>query len=1284
MFIYNRPRSEAEKLHNKEAISLAEHVRAQRQIDVHNADYGFLNKTKFNSNFIEFFQAEADRRPDSIHWSMAVAYFKKFAGKVFLFKHLNEALCEGYKNYLLSSPAVGRSKRKIQKNTAATYFSRFKSTLKKAYRNKYISTDLGNFIYNIKVNDTHRPYLFKDELQKMANAECSCPMVKRAGLFSALTGLRYCDIEHLKWGDIQGTSGNCYILYKQNKTGKAEYYPVLFNQARLAESLYHIDASSSISKARLFGEKLIRLIAKLEVENIDGKTQVEIIQYLQNQNIFPEIVGSLFHTIRKSGNDASHNGESTKQEASFVLKKLFTLSKWFFETYENDYIEAKNYELPPEQSKIETENLAHKLAELSEQILDYQNKIELLNHSKQTINFRRNKSTESANRIDWSELETRLQLIDEQLRQAGWECDTEKLNYKYQKTLPQKGKNIAIAEWPCDTKYADYALFIGLELYGVVEAKKYGTDISTDLHQSKIYAEKIVENDGFKTLGEWDSYKAPFLFSTNGRKYLEQLKTKSGIWFQDIRVDTNRAYALRGWFSPNGLKEIYERDAVAGNKKLTESDYDYLASPQGLGLRDYQIEAIKSVENKLIEEPYDRRALLVMATGTGKTRTINGLIYRFIKANRFKRILFLTDRTLLAGQARDSVVENKIEDQQSFGGIYKFEDMTVAKPDSETRLHFATVQSMVKRLFYSNENPLTVDTYDCVIVDEAHRGYQLDKEMNEDDFGIRSEEDYVAQYRKVLDYFDAFKIGMTATPALHTKEIFGDSVFDYSYRQAVIDGNLVDHEPPYNISTNLNSEGIKWQKGEKPKAYDAETGEITDLEALDDELQFDVEHFNKQVLNDNFNRAVVHYLVENLDPNGQDKTLIFAARDSHADTIVDMLKEEFEKIGIDVHHKAIQKITGSVYENVQLTRDFKNERYPNIVVTVDLLTTGIDIPTICNIVFMRRVRSRILYEQMLGRATRLCPEIGKEAFKIFDAVKLYEALKDFTQIQTVSNPSYSFAQLIEETERITDEQRLNKQIEQIVAKLQRKSKVVTAQQEEHINLHSGGKSIPELIDDLKNINPADIKTKVEKLSSLWNYLDTQVYKKYSQIYSDHSDEVREVTRGYGNAEKPEDYIEGFRKFIKENINTIAAINVICNKPQELDRKSLKELKLILDEQGFNEISLNTAWKSSKNINIAADIIAYIRTVSMGIDLVTPQQRVQNAITKIKSSKNWNVHQLKWIERFEKHLIAETVMTKKDLDLKPFLDDGGFTKINKIFNNELEELIIELNNDLYSA
>lgn len=1061
-------------------------------------------------------------------------------------------------------------------------------------------------------------------------------------------------------------------------------YSVLYETAHLAEILYYVDPSSSVAKSRLFGEKLIKLIAEFETEILGIKSQFESIQYLHQNDILPDVIKDLFHRIRLAGNNASHEGVGKKQDALDTLKSIYMLSRWFYETYENEYISDTLYELPPPAKSAEVEELSGKVQELSVQIQQYEEKIKGLNASKEEISKRRKTAQTSASKLGFSELETRIQIIDEQLRKAGWEADTTLLNYKNHKTLPEKGKNKAIAEWPCGTKYADYALFVGLELYGIVEAKKYGTEISTDLHQSKVYSEKVNAAHDALLLGDWDPYKVPFLFSTNGRKYLEQLKTKSGIWFLDIRKNTNHAYPLKGWYAPQSLKDLYERDIESANQKLAESPHDYLTSPSGLHLRAYQIDAIKSVENKLIENPDDRSALLVMATGTGKTRTINGLIYRLIKANRFKRILFLTDRTLLATQARDSIKDNIVEAQQSFGGIYQFEDLKSRIPDAETRLQFATVQSMVKRIFYSEEAPLTVDAYDCIIVDEAHRGYQLDKEMNEDDFGIKNEEDYVAQYRKVLDYFDAFKIGMTATPALHTKEIFGDSVFNYSYRQAVIDGFLVDHEPPYNIETKLNTEGIVWEKGEKPQAYNPETGEIVELEELEDELKFEIDHFNKQVLNDNFNRAVIKELVQHLDPENQAKTLIFAARDSHADTIVQLLIEEFENIGVDVHHKAIQKITGSVYDNAQLTRDFKNERYPNIVVTVDLLTTGIDVPYISNLVFMRRIRSRILFEQMMGRATRLAPEIGKEYFRIFDAVRLYEALEDYTQMQTVSNPSYTFEELVEQATKIEDEEKLKKQLDQIIAKLQRKAKMVNENQQDHILMHADGMTIDSTIQQLKSTPPSEINTELQKLHSLWNYLDQYVYTRKPQIYSDHDDFVKEVKRGYGNAEKPEDYIEGFKKFVEENANTIAAINIIRTKPEELDRKSLKELKILLDEKGYNETSLNTAWKSTKNQDIAADIIAYIRTLSLGTDLISPEQRVKNAIQKIKQKQSWNAVQLKWIERFEKHLLTETVFTKQDLDLKPFVDDGGFQRLDKIFNHQLEGLILELNHNLYTA
>jgi type I restriction enzyme R subunit len=1061
-------------------------------------------------------------------------------------------------------------------------------------------------------------------------------------------------------------------------------YSELFTLSELAEQLYYIDASSSLSKSRLFSEKLAQLLWKFEDLGIFNGSQIDRIDQLYFRNCIPEIIKDIFHTIRKSGNKATHDGTSSQAEALFILKKCYQLARWFYETYENDYLESEEYLLPANQQEAAVSQLTAELEKLSKEVTDYKAKINTLHDNPEVISNRKQRAAANANNIQMDEADTRKTLIDKQLQDAGWECDTATINYKKNKTLPEKGKNKAIAEWPCGSKWADYALFIGTKLYGFVEAKKFATDISTDLHQSKIYASTVETVEGAEFLDQWQSYKVPFLFSTNGRGYLEQIKTKSGIWFLDIRKDRNRPDALRGWFSPEGLVDLYERNVAEANTKLQANDYDYLQSPSGLGLRYYQIDAIKAVENKIITNPDDKRSLLVMATGTGKTRTVIGLVYRLIQSNRFKRVLFLTDRKLLALQALGNFKDNKVKDLNTFENIYKVEDLKTSRPDDITRLHFATVQSMVKRLFYSENDILPIDTYDCIIIDEAHRGYNLDKELDEEDLSFKDENDYVGQYKRVIEYFNAYIIGLTATPALHTTQIFGTPVHNYSYREAVIDGFLTDNEPPYIINTKLNQEGIVWTKGEKPKVFISETNSIEELAALEDELHLEIDQFNKMVITEPFNREVCKYLVQQLDPDSDEKTLIFAVRDSHADIIVQMLHEEYEAIGYEVPQGAIQKITGAVYENEDLTKRFKNEKFPNIVVTVDLLTTGIDVPQITNLVFMRRVRSRILFEQMIGRATRLCPEINKEFFRIYDAVKVYEALEDYTQMKTVSNPNTSFFQLVDELNFIDTPERAKRQLQQIIAKLQRKKKDINESKLEEFMYFAQGDSPEEFIQRLKGIEGQDVQNAVAGLANLWNFLDTKIYKPKVQFVSEHNDELINVERGYGNANKPEDYIEGFKKFIEENRNTILALNIICTKPTELDRKSLKELKLLLDREGYNDLTLNTAWKNAKNQDIAADIISYIRTLALDTDLVSHEERIENAINKIKMLKPWNKIQQKWIDRFESQLKVETVLTKADLDAQPFSDEGGFTRLNKIFDNELENILVVLNENLYTA
>lgn len=1065
-------------------------------------------------------------------------------------------------------------------------------------------------------------------------------------------------------------------------------FPLLFNIAQAAELHLHDDPVTCLFKLRQFGEKLSELLfEEHRLEFPYDNTFHNRLKTLEFESILPANIQDLFHTIRSKGNKAVHDSDGSIDDAKGTLHSSFKIAKWFYETYSEEMkdVSGLRFHVP---EKLDARHALHELSiqyqELEERfakLLEERSTEGLSTEEKSVIVER---SAKAASKVEMSEAETR-ELIDAQLIQAGWEADTGRLNYKQNRTMPVRGRNMAIAEWPAGGKWADYALFIGTELYGIVEAKKYAQDISTNLQQSKVYAELVSEVEGTSLTGVWGDYKVPFLFSTNGRPYLEQIKTKSGIWFLDIRKEYNTARPLQGWYSPAGLATLFEQDIASANEKLREEPADFLKDANGLGLRDYQVAAINAVERQLIENPEARRALIAMATGTGKTRTIIGLCYRLIQTNRFRRILFLVDRTLLGTQALNAFKDNKLVGLNTFAEIYGIKGLKEAVPDIETRLQFATVQGMVKRLFYTEDDSKPpVDQYDCIIIDEAHRGYLMDREIDEDDLHFKDQRDYVSKYRMVLDYFDVFAVGLTATPALHTKEIFGSPVYTYSYREAVIDGFLIDHEPPYIIKTKLSEEGIEWKKGEKPKVYDRETNSIIELQELEDELQIEVSGFNKSVLTENFNRTVIGQLVLQLDPEGEEKTLIFAATDEHADDVVRILKEEFQQIGVDVSDDAIQKITGKSYNPQEQFTRFKNEKYPNIAVTVDLLTTGIDVPAICNLVFLRRIKSRILYEQMLGRATRRCEEIGKEIFRIYDAVRIYEALEDYTQMKpVVPNPKTSFKQLAEEVQHITSEERAQKQLEQIIAKLQVKKRKMTEAQEAQFQYNAKGTDPESFINMLRDNPPLETLEQIVEYANLWKFLDELKSDAKAILVSDHEDEYIITERGYGKGEKPEDYLESFTEFIQNNRNKITALNVVCTRPKELDRKSLKELMIALDQEGYNVRSLHAAWKDTKNEDIAADIISYIRTLALGSSLISHEERIANAVNKVRTMRDWNKVQEKWLDRIEKQLIKETVLRVEDLNDDPFRDAGGFDRLDKIFENQLELIVNQINDNLYS-
>lgn len=1073
-----------------------------------------------------------------------------------------------------------------------------------------------------------------------------------------------------------------------------EKFPVLANFGEIAEKYLYSDSNSCLLKLGMIGETIVNLIfiydrIDLPVDN----TSANRIHTLYREGVVTSDLADILHGLRKIRNKAVHENYASVEDGKIFIQMAYSLTEWFMQTYGDWNYQNKPFEMPDKNVRLEIVDKEKEQIE-EEKLIAEASKVAAMALSVKKEERKSQAGKAMRQRVK-SEAETRY-LIDEQLRKVGWEVDTQKLRYS-KGTRPEKGRNIAIAEWPTDSTvgkkgFADYALFIDKRLVAIIEAKAIHKDIPSVIdYQCKDYSRNVRAEDEKYQIGMWRNYKVPFVFATNGRPYLEQYDTKSGVWFLDLRKSDNAPKALKGWMSPTGMLELLERDIAAKDQALQDMPYDLLRDKDGLNLRDYQLKAIQAAEHAILNG--QQNILLAMATGTGKTRTILGMIYRFLKTGRFRRILFLVDRTSLGKQATDVFEEVKLEELMTLDDIYNIKGLEDKVIDKETKLQVATVQSMVKRILYNEGDTMpAVTDFDLVIIDEAHRGYILDKEMGEDELLYRDQIDYQSKYRSVVEYFDAIKIALTATPALQTTEIFGQPVYKYTYREAVIEGYLVDHDAPHQLTTKLSKEGIHYKKGDIVTRYDSITGEITNSELLDDELDFDVDKFNRQVITEPFNKAVLAEIARDIDPETpevQGKTLIYAVDDQHADLIVKILKEIYTETGVD--NDAIMKITGSVgggnkKKIEEAIQRFKNERYPSIVVTVDLLTTGIDVPEITTLVFMRRVKSRILFEQMLGRATRLCPEIHKTHFEIYDPVGVYDSLDEINTMKpVVVNPTATFTQLLEGLEVLTDEKEVQNQINQIIAKLQRRKQNMSSKAMEHFISLSGGYKPTQFIANIQSCDsPSEAKKQLLACGELFKMLDQlKPNGGRSVVISKHEDELLEHTRGYGNGSKPEDYLDAFAAYVKTKMDEIAALNIVCTRPKELTRDSLKSLRLTLDREGFTTQQLNTAISQMTNQEITADIISLIRRYAIGSALISHEARIKRAIDKLKKAHNFSKQELNWIARMEKYLMEESVLnvTVFDEDGR-FKSQGGFNKINKVFGNKLENIVFELNEYLY--
>ncbi|MER9893778.1 type I restriction-modification system endonuclease [Mesorhizobium sp. M0119] len=1113
-----------------------------------------------------------------------------------------------------------------------------------------------------------------------------------------------------------------------------DHSPQLAKLGRLAERYYADDPTTALIKMRQFAEITAKQVAARHALYNDNRMSFDdLLRILRSRSILQREIADFFYHLKGAGNLAAHRDKGSASDALTGLKVARAIGVWFHMTYGKapsftpglfvppvpraDVTAALHKEIETLRNAVAASTDAEAKAKLAAQDAEAMRRelegrmaseaeerafwekyavdteaslrtaelslVELQSTANSTpalqLDLLAQSAARSAEHVEIDEATTRV-LIDEQLRAVGWRVDSQALRYA-NGARPGPAEAIAIAEWPTESGPVDYALFFDGRCVAVIEAKRQIRDVPGRIGQAKRYSRDI-QLRAEETLSDapWidglDRFRAPFVFVTNGRPYVQQLATKSGIWFWDARSQA-QPRALSEWFSPRDLIERLEQEIGA----LTElADREIGVT----GLRPYQHEAVLAVEAAVARG--QDKILLAMATGTGKTRLAIALMYELLRTKRFRRILFLVDRNALGRQTLDAMSTTDTSGFLKFDQVFPIADMARKFPDATDRVQVATVQAMIRRIFDdpSAERP-TPGTYDLIIVDEAHRGYTLDAELREEDLSFRDLDNYLSAYRRVLDYFDATKIALTATPALHTREIFGVPVFRYGYRQAVIDGYLIDHRPPRRITTALSLTGISFDKGEEVNIVDLRTGQI-DLFNLEDQVDFEVAEFNKKVYTRAFNRAVAEAVAAECPPDQPGKTLLFAARDDHADVLVDELRAALVAEYGPQTHDLVEKITGAVDRPLDRIKAFKNDPRPKYIVTVDLLTTGIDVPAIVNLVFVRRVNSRILYDQMIGRATRRCDEIGKEYFRIFDAVDIYANLQEVTDMRpVVVDPSLTFATLVSDLGRATTEEDRGFVRDQIVVKLRQGLKRLDEAQREGLETALGPLDV--LPDKLKSTAPAvtlDLFRRHPSLATLLDFAGAGKGLGDGIYISEHDDELISVDDHFGDKANPRDYIESFETFVRFNMNAVPAMIAATQRPRDLRRKALKELATLLDANGFSEAHLRRAYGSVRNADIAAHIIGFVRQAALGDPLVSYETRVENGVQQILASRSWTARQRQWLVRIGRALKAQPVGDPEILSDPLFAQAGGFEVVDREFESGLEGVLKDLNTAIWGG
>jgi type I restriction enzyme R subunit len=735
------------------------------------------------------------------------------------------------------------------------------------------------------------------------------------------------------------------IMKSTNFEFLRERWPELASLGGFAEHYAARDPAGAMVKLRTFVESLIqRIYDEKGLPRPFTTSLYDLMTSKEFKAAIPSVVINVFHSIRKVGNRAAHGIGISAITAQEHLKDAFDLGRWLYIISGGSRKSCPNFQLPPAPKKDEAvsgadESGKHLVKEkLASQEIEMQALLAELESTRLKTQVAEKKIEEleailssgksAADALGFDETSTRKRLIDIELVAVGWNVAADGANTA---EVTQE-EEVRHQPTKTGTGYADYVLWDdnGLPL-AVIEAKKTAKSAELGQEQAHLYADGLEKKHG----------QRPVIFYTNGFEIY--------IW------DDGQGYPPRkifGFYSKDSLQYLHY-------KRKNRLALDKIASKPEIVDRIYQIEAIKRVTEKFSD--YRREALLVQATGTGKTRVAIALTDLLNRASWVKRVLFLCDRKELRKQAKNAYND------------FLNEPMTVVSAgtakDRDKRIYLATYPAMNK-IFQTFD----VGFFDLVIADESHRSIYN-------------------RYRDMFRYFDCLQVGLTATPvdfiSRNTFKMFDcpdktPTVY-YSLDEAVEEGYLVPYEV-YTHTTQFLREGIKYKDlSDLQKQQLEEDGE--------DPAEFEYENYqvDKQIFNRDTNRAILRNLMENgiPDETGQysGKTIVFARNHNHAVLMAEVFNELFPQYG----GKFCRVIDNYDPRAEQLIDDFKSAKDsdPRIAISVDMLDTGIDVPEIVNLVFAKPIRSLVKFEQMIGRGTRLCPDLfgpGKDKthFRIFD------------------------------------------------------------------------------------------------------------------------------------------------------------------------------------------------------------------------------------------------------------------------------------------------------------